>query len=569
LRKKGTLLILTSTLLLSVFFSASLIEPCSGASLTPIESQIVGLVNGPRTYNYNVELEKIAFNHTLSKYSLRAGGSSGANATADWILEQFQSFGLEAYKEPFQFTNWDVLSKPALIIDDDGNPGTTNDQIAINSFLPEHYSWSTTQTGAFADLVILPLPPATSHAELGLYPIDLTTWNAIDTTGKILLIGREIRMVSSWEQTYKDKLSVQTPAAVVYTWWYEWMSFIPNFFSSVGGRPAGNKGSYYWNLGIPVGFVNYNDGLWIRNREGSLDVSARVKIEAVIGSGPHYNVIGRLAGYKYPDKLVIVSSHYDTVTCSGFFDNGAGTAGVIELARIFAEVNHADLIFPEYTILFMPFASEELGLVGSINYVMQHKSEMSDIIAVINLDCIGSDDFAYSETNPGTYFDLDELVQKSAQDLGIAAQIEAGGGDEASFLDPAVADDLYQNMWGLSAGIADAAPVNSSIFFGSLPAVYRELWTTGKPGWMHTSYDNSTSTVTLNWVESDDLGNHVKVAALSIARIVHGYAGSPVGGVVVPINKLALIAPWIGLTTLALGAGIVTTIYIKHKKKNQ
>jgi len=42
----------------------------------------------------------------------------------------------------------------------------------------------------------------------------------------------------------------------------------------------------------------------------------------------------------------------------------------------------------------------------------------------------------------------------------------------------------------------------------------------GTPGWIHTPYDNSTSTVTFNWVEVGNLDNHLKVAALSLVRIV-------------------------------------------------
>ncbi len=80
----------------------------SGAGLTTTESQIMELVNGTEVYNYDLELEQIAYNHTLSDYSFRAAGSSGANATADWLLEQFAVLGLEAHKEPFQFTTWDV-----------------------------------------------------------------------------------------------------------------------------------------------------------------------------------------------------------------------------------------------------------------------------------------------------------------------------------------------------------------------------------------------------------------------------------------------------------------------------
>jgi hypothetical protein len=503
-------------------FSASFTKPIISVSLTSLESEIVGLVNGTSAYNYDLELEKIALNHTLSHYSFRAGGSSGANATADWIMEQFESFGLEAYKESFQFTTWDLLSKPALIIDDDGNPSTTSDQTTINSFQSEHYSWPTPQNGVFADLVILPLPPAANYYELGMNPINTAEWNAIDTTGKILLIGREVRLAYSWQETYKNKLSEQTPAAVVYTWWYEWMSFVPDFFSSAGGRPASAWGPYYWDLEIPVGFVNYDDGLLIRNGESSQDVSAQVKIEASIGYGPHYNVIGRLTGYKYPNKFVIVSGHYDTIMSGGFCDNGAGTAGVIELARIFTEADESGLLHPKYTILFIAFAGEEICLVGSINYVMQHETEMNQIVAVINLDCIGSDDLYVTETNSGTDFDLDELILKSAQDLGISAQSEEpGGSDQESFRNPSWANDIYYWYWGLEAGIADVTPVNSSTMLIAYPLMYSDKWNMGTPGWIHTSYDNSTSTTTLNWVEVGDLENHLKVAALSILRIIH------------------------------------------------
>ena len=510
MHSKVFLVVLILPLLLSVVFSASFTKPIISESLTSLESEIVGLVNGTSAYNYDLELEKIALNHTLSHYSFRAAGSSGANATADWIMEQFESFGLEAYKESFQFTTWDLLSKPTLIIDDDGDPSTTSDQTTINSFQSEHYSWPTPQNGVFADLVILPLPPAANYYELGINPINTAEWNAINTTGKIVLIGREVRWSYQWQTTYKNKLSAQTPAAVIYTWWHDWMSFAPDFFSSGGGYPLSPFGPYYWNLEIPVGFVNYNDGLWIRNRESSLDVSAKVKIESIIGEGPHYNVVGKLTGYKYPNKFVIVSSHYDTIMSTGFCDNGAGTAGVIELARIFSEANKSGLLHSKYTILFIPFASEELGLLGSIDYVTQHKAETGNIVAVINLDCIGSDDLYITETNPAGEIDLDELVRKAAEYLGMTAMVEPpGGSDHEVFRDPA------------SFGIEDATPVESSILLISYPLLYNDKWSMGTPGWIHTSYDYSTSTTTMNWVEATDLENHLKVAALSIMRIVY------------------------------------------------
>lgn len=267
------------------------ISPVSGESPT-VASQIVAMVNGTNAYNYDLELERIACNHTLSNYSFRAGGSSGATATADWLVNQFESMGLEAYKEEFEFSTWEVASKPELVIDDDGNPNTVGDQFSINSFICEHYSWPTSQEGVFADLVVLPLPPAADIDEICLYPINTTAWNAIDTTGKIVLIGREVRSaMGGWEDVYWSKLVSQPPAAVIYCVWYDWM-ISSGMMSSIGGRPYSSFGAYYWNLQVPVGGLGYSEGLWIRNREKNMDVSAFVKIDAVIGRGTHYNVVG-------------------------------------------------------------------------------------------------------------------------------------------------------------------------------------------------------------------------------------------------------------------------------------
>jgi len=473
---------------------------------TSSEMDVVGLVNGSRAYGYDLELENIA----LSNLAFRSGGSIGANDTANWIKAQFESFGLETWLEPFEFTTWDLTSEPSLIIDEDGNLGTIDDQTVISSFQCEHLSWPTPSGGAFADLVVLPLPAAANRGEIGMNPIDMTVWNAIDTTGKILLIGKEVRWAGSWASIFYNKIYAQPPAALVYTWWYDWMSFTPAMFGSASGRL----------LELPAGDVNYEDGLWIRNRESAVNVLAQVVIASVIGSGTHYNVVGRISGYKNPEKIVIISGHYDTVMTSGFCDNGAGTAGVIELAAVITEAIQKGIYKPRYTLLFIAFADEEFWLVGSINYVSQHKAEMANITAVLNLDCIGSDEIRVSETNSVDGFDLDQVVIEAGQDLGISVGLAPpGGSDHETFRDPVWANDLYYGMWGLDANISDATPVESSAILDSYPLLYSDKWYTGTPGWIHTEYDNSTSTQTLSWVEVEDLENSIKVAALTTIRI--------------------------------------------------
>jgi outer membrane protein assembly factor BamB len=256
--------------------------------------------------------------------------------------------------------------------------------------------------------------------------------------------------------------------------------------------------------------VNYQDGLWLRQREQAVNISASFSLESVIGYGSQYNVVGKISGYQNPEKLVVISSHYDTVMCSGFSDNGAGTAAVVELANVFSNAINRGLFKPRYTLLFIAFAGEELDLVGSTNYVKQHKNDMSNTIAVINLDTLGNKYTNISSTDPADGIDLDELVIGAAKDLniGITAEGTTGAADGDSFRVPSEVNDIYYQLWGLDPGISDAKPVNSSTMIFSNPS-----------GWIHTTYDNSTSTGTLNWVEPGNLEEQVKVAALSIMRV--------------------------------------------------
>jgi len=540
LHRKIVFLTLALTILFPVVLDKRLKTPSSYASsnqsLTPQESQVIALINGTNAYNYDLELEKIALNHSISNYAFRSGGSTGANATAMWLKGQFESFGLETHLESFEFTNWNLLSQPTLIIDEDGVINTTHDQTLLNSFQSEHYSWPTDEGGVFADFVVLPLPTAANFSEIGANPIDTALWNAVNTQGKIVLIGREVLWNSTWEKIYRSKLNAQPPAAVIYTWWYPWMSFAPPFFNSAGGRQ-------YWNQIMPVGWVNYEDGLLIRNKENSINASAKVTIHSIIGSGLQYNVVGKLQGHTNPEKFVIISGHYDTVMTAGFVDNGAGTAGVTELARIFAETARNGLYNSNYTILFIAFASEELGLVGSANYVMQHKTEMKNIVAVINLDCIGSDNLNVARTEPSEGLDLDELILKAAGDLNISATLTApGGSDQESFRNP----------------VGDTTPVESSTMLVSYPLFISDKWNMGKPGWIHTSYDNSTSTQTLDWLELNNLEDHIKVAALSAMRVSPSTQEAP---------ELFLF-PWWTLGVAASAVIVVVTVvyFVKLRK---
>jgi hypothetical protein len=490
--------------------------------LSDRESQVVSLVNGTNAYNYDLELEKIALDHNLSDYAFRSAGSQNANRTANWIKSQFGNVGLEeVHLESFEFTAWNLPSQPTLIIDEDGNPNTTDDQTIIKSFECQQFSWPTPENGTFSDLVVLPLSDGVTYGDFreGKMPqfASIASWNNVNTTGKIVLIGREANWYNRWSDALQKKIEEQRPVAIIYTYWYDWMNFTPPFFGSMAG-------TLLWNLEIPTSWVNYDDGLWIRNREKVANLRAIVKIPAVIGNGTHYNVVGKLTGKTNPDKYIIISGHYDTVMDAGFCDNGAGTAGVIELARIFSEAKRTGVYTPDQTLIFVAFTGEELGFVGAIDYVKEHNADMKNINAVINLDSIGHDLLTVSETfTDSNGLKLDEMVINAAQDLGVNVNPQAedpGGSDQEAFRNPVQADILERDYWGIDPNINGTVRVQSSTMLGSFPLFYSDKFATGTPGWIHTEYDNSTSTVTLGWVTTDALEGHIRVAALSVTRVL-------------------------------------------------
>ena len=516
-RKTVLAIILLLIALLAMFLGELAVSSNAQSSdLTAQESKVTSDVNGTNAYDYDLELEGIALDHNVSGYSFCCAGSPGANATASWIEDQFQSLGLETQLESFEFTNWYLPSSPTLVVNQQGSPNATGGQVAIGSFEPVQYSFPTPDGGVSGNLVVLPMPDGLTYGDFVsgdiLTSIFHLQWSGIDTTGKIVLVGREVDWYPLYRSMFLEKLSSEPPLAVIYTYWYSWMSSAPPIFEPMEGART--------DIGVgattPTGWVSYQDGLLIRAMAANGNVSATVNIPAIINNGTNYNVIGELKGTGDPEKAIIISGHYDTVMSPGFCDNGAGTAGVIELARIFTDAAKEGVYTPQESLIFIAFTGEELGDVGSINYIEQHKSEMQSISAVINLDSIGTGVLQVSETFPDSNgLELDQIVLKAAADLGVKADLTGpGSSDEEAFRNPAGASITYEERWGTNPNITDVARVESSTMLSSYPLSFFD------GGWIYTEYDNSNSTATLNWVTADNLEADIKVGALSVMQFL-------------------------------------------------
>lgn len=103
------------------------------------------------------------------------------------------------------------------------------------------------------------------------------------------------------------------------------------------------------------------------------------------------NVIGYIKGTEIPERFVVFTAHYDHLGTigkqayiPGANDNAAGVAMLIELAYHFSKNP------PPFSVCFMAFSGEELGLLGSLHYAANPLFPLSQINFLWNLDLVGT-----------------------------------------------------------------------------------------------------------------------------------------------------------------------------------
>ncbi|MDQ3712783.1 MAG: M20/M25/M40 family metallo-hydrolase [Acidobacteriota bacterium] len=104
------------------------------------------------------------------------------------------------------------------------------------------------------------------------------------------------------------------------------------------------------------------------------------------------NVVATLKGTTNPERVYVVSGHYDSMCSSptdgkcdapGANDDASGTVAVIEMARVMSKRKF------DATIIFMTVAGEEQGLLGATYFAEQAKQKQMNVEAMFTNDIIG------------------------------------------------------------------------------------------------------------------------------------------------------------------------------------
>jgi aminopeptidase YwaD len=129
------------------------------------------------------------------------------------------------------------------------------------------------------------------------------------------------------------------------------------------------------------------------------------------------NVGGIVKGTAVPDSMLVITAHYDHLGMMGkkvYFpganDNASGTAMMMSMAKYYG--SHPG----KYTMVFIAFSGEEIGMLGSEAFVEHPLIDLGKIKFLTNFDMAGTGEEGIRVVNGSIYRTrFDQLVQLNDQ----------------------------------------------------------------------------------------------------------------------------------------------------------
>ena len=348
----------------------------------PTPSPTVEVIDLPP--NEEVERLGMAAMETLTyltnELSPRASGTEEEVAAAEYLRDEFAVLGYEASIQPFEVRSISSYGRLLTVMEPQ--------EMDIEAF-PMWMTAAGVVTAELADV---------GRALTEDIPSD-------GLAGRIALIERgEI----SFDEKVTAVFSAGARGAIVY-------NNEPGLFVGALGEET-----------IPAVAISQEDGGTLKALVEDGPVTATISL---VYTEESRNVIADKPGTAGDGRVVVLGGHYDTVPdVPGANDNGSGIATMLTIAR---EI--ADREYP-FTVRFIAFGAEELGLHGSQYYVDRlSEDEIDSTVAMLNFDALGS---GPQTATLGT-LSLQRFVESYAEEQGIDTKMtftfDWGSSDHAAF----------------------------------------------------------------------------------------------------------------------------------------
>jgi aminopeptidase YwaD len=372
----------------------------------------------------------------------RRAGTPGNDAAVDLVARRFEELGLRpvagasSVRDPFPLNVWTASRAPTLRLGTASYTVGDGDGLDVIEFSGAGTVSGTPVVFAGHGIAIPPYDPV----EYPACPIDPATgyddFAGIDVVGKVVVVLRGFPGDDpAWRDdcpyassTAKAWAAQQRGAAAVV--------FAPRFGASWTGATADHfRLASSGLVAIPAVQITRaaleaaipDASAWQAAIDASYAPSSRVvpgltaevDVQGAIEERHPANVLAVVPGTDpvLGDEVVVIGAHLDHMGqvpfrdrwYPGADDNASGTAVLLEVARAVARSPTK----PKRTLLFAAWNAEELGLIGSFEYVDAPAYPLADTVAAFSIDMVG-------DGSPGM------LVYGGTEFPGIAATMEAG-----------------------------------------------------------------------------------------------------------------------------------------------
>jgi Zn-dependent M28 family amino/carboxypeptidase len=291
---------------------------------------------------------------------IRAAGTTGFDGSADYVAAQMRSAGYDVTEQQFRFDFFEETADPVL---EQTAPDAAT-YVEGTDFATMTFSGSGDVTAPVegVDLALATPETSTSGCEAGDF--------AGLTAGSIALIQRGTC-------TFADKASNAAAAGAVGV-----VVFNQGDGADRSGLLTGTLGGDV--VDIPVVGTTFALGRDLADP----GTTAHLFTQTLSEPRTTTNVLAETPGGD-PKNVVMLGAHLDSVTEGpGIDDNGTGSATILEVAKQMAAVA------PVNKVRFAWWSAEELGLVGSTEYVDSlTRRQLNRIALYLNFDMIGSPNY--------------------------------------------------------------------------------------------------------------------------------------------------------------------------------
>ncbi|MEJ6775802.1 MAG: M20/M25/M40 family metallo-hydrolase [Crocinitomicaceae bacterium] len=333
---------------------------------------------GAQAFSQLEEAKRITETLCSPEFHGRGYVKKGDSVAAEFLKTEFQKLEVDSYKDSyFQHFNLDVNTFPKeMEVFYEGNQLKPGYDFSINP----------SSVGRKGNLIL--------HEVTAKEALNLDTIRSIVT--RVLQTESEEDVALLFDMTIVSSDTVKLLRELTYK-----LAFYFPIVEVVNDK-------FTWSVGREERFFPYLKIQEFKiNKKGVLFLNIDSEL---VKNYESQNVIGYIPAKKKCAKTILFTAHYDHLGRMGkdtYFpganDNASGTAMLFSIAKYFKE-NPS-----EFNIMFIAFAGEEAGLVGSKYFVEHPIVKLKKIKFVINLDIMGSGEAGVTVVN-GSLFEKEFLI---------------------------------------------------------------------------------------------------------------------------------------------------------------